>query len=79
MSADHSGREAMPTMRVGAPLARFSSAAEPAVDPMSTEFERRSSLALLEPAENTQFTRTPRGASVSSSHPWWRITRESGL
>ena len=43
---------------IGEPLARASSAAEPAVEPTSTAPARRASLALLEPADWIQLTLT---------------------
>jgi len=76
--ADHSGWEKMSITWMGEPFARASSAAEPAVDPTSTEPERRSSLALFEPADCTHSTVTS-SPRMSSSMPWSRITRLSGL
>ena len=63
---------------IGELLARASSAAEPAVEAMSAEPERRNSLALLEPADCTHSTLTESPSAVSISF-WSRITRLSGL
>ena len=77
--ADHSGWEYRLIVLMGEPLARASSAAEPAVEPMSIASARRASLALFEPADWTHSTSTPSSVSSSSSHPFSLMTRESGL
>ena len=55
---------------MGEPLERARSAAEPAVEPTSMAAARSASLALLEPADWTQLTPMPWGASAFSSQPW---------
>ena len=69
----------MSIVRIGEPLARASSAADPAVEPTSMAPARSDSLALFEPSDFTQVTSTPSSASASSSQPWSLITRLSGL
>src|SRR3954463_10016724 len=64
---------------MGDPLERASSAAEPAVEPTSMALARRASLALFDPADLTQLTAIPCGASADSSQPWFLMTRLSGL
>ncbi len=66
-------------VRIGDPLARASSAAEPAVEPTSIASARSASLALLEPSHLTQVTSTSSSASALSSQPWSLTTRLSGL
>ncbi len=68
----------MSIVRIGDPLDRASSAAEPAVEPTSTAPARSASLALFEPADWTQVTSTS-SPRVSSSQPWSLMTRLSGL
>ena len=63
---------------IGEPFARASSAAEPAVEPTSTEPARRNSFALLEPADCTHSTVTV-SPSASSMKPCSRMMRLSGL
>lgn len=76
--AAHSGCEKMSMTWIGEPFARARSAADPAVDPTSTDPERSSSLALFEPADCTHSTVTS-SPRMSSRMPWSRITRLSGL
>ncbi len=64
---------------MGEPLERARSAAEPAVEPTSMAPARSASLALLEPADWTQFTVTPWSASSASSQPCSLMIRLSGL
>ena len=68
----------MSIVRIGEPLARASSAAEPAVEPTSTAPARSASLALFEPADCTHSTVTS-SPRVSSIQPWSLMTRLSGL
>ena len=69
----------MSMILIGVPLARASSAAEPAVEPTSMAPARRFWLAMLEPVDSTHFTPTPSSFSSSSSQPWSLMTRLSGL
>ena len=78
-SAAHSGWEQMSIARMGERLVRASSAAEPAVEPMSIAPPRRNSLALLDPAENVQWTSWPPSAATVSSQPFSRMISDSGL
>ncbi len=76
--AVHSGCEYTSMVRMGDPLARARSAADPAVDPTSTAPARSSSLALFEPADCTQSTFTS-DPSRFSTRPWSFTMRLSGL
>ena len=78
-SADHSGCEYRSITLMGEPFARASSAAEPAVEPTSMFPERRASLALFDPADLTHSSFLPFSCRAFSNHPFFLITRESGL
>jgi hypothetical protein len=69
----------MSIVLMGESFERASSAADPAVDPTSIAPARSASLALLEPADCTQFTVTPWSLSEASSQPFFLMTRLSGL
>ena len=69
----------MSIVLIGEPLARASSAADPAVEPTSIAPERSASLALLDPADWTQLTVTPWSLREASSQPFFLMTRLSGL
>ena len=77
-SAVHSGREKMYGALIGLPLAFDSSAARPAVEPMSMLLPLRYSSARLLPALCTHLTVMPSFFRSSSSQPNRRSTRLDG-
>lgn len=77
-SAVHSGREEMYGVRIGLPLALASTAARPAVEPMSIPLPFRYSSARLLPALNAHLIAVPSFLNSSSNQPTRRRTRLDG-